>query len=199
MSDSPESLEAARRQAEAALAGRSSPSPKEQFQEARDNTRKLLDQGSPKGPARLTRTFSLVLDELVKVPGTKFRFGVDPLLSLVPFAGTASGALFGTVVIIDAIRLRMPLSVLTRMLSNYVIDWLLGLLPVLGTLFDATYKSNSRNVALLNRTIENREQVRRASVWYWFGVVALLGVTFSIIVGSSAALLLWLDQLVTGK
>ena len=76
--------------------------------------------------------------------------------------------------IIDAIRLRAPLPVLARMGANYLIDWLIGLIPIVGALGDVAYRSNRRNLRLLNRTIADREQVRKASVQYWIAAAAIL-------------------------
>lgn len=150
-------------------------------------------------PARLTRWFSYVLDDAVRVPGTTIRFGIDPVLSFVPFAGTAVGATFGLVVLGDAVRLRAPVSVVARMVFNTVLDWALGLVPVVGALFDVAYRSNRKNLKLLHRTIANREQVRTASVRYWVGIVAMAVVMLAVIIGVPVAALLWLNHLVTGR
>lgn len=150
-------------------------------------------------PARVTRTFAHVLDSLVRVPGTNFRFGVDPLLSFIPGAGTAVGAAFGSVVLVDAVRLRAPVPVVARMLGNYLIDWVLGIIPFLGGFLDMVWRSNAKNLKLLNRTIENREQVRRRSVLYWAAIAVMAAVVLAVVVGVPIALLLWLDAAVTGR
>lgn len=149
-------------------------------------------------PARATRALSWVLDEAFRVPGTRFRFGVDPILSFFPAVGTGVAAVFGTVVLADAVRLRAPVSVLSRMLFNHVINWLLGLIPLLGPFADAWWKSNARNVKLLDRTIRNRDQVRKASLTYWLAIAAMFLVVVLTIVSAPVVVLLWLDSLVTG-
>lgn len=150
----------------------------------------------PAHPARATRLFVKVLDDLVPVPGTSLRIGLDPVLSLVPWAGTAVGAGFGAVILIDAMRLRAPLSVLLRMGSNLLLDWLLGLIPFIGAVFDFTFRSNRRNLALLNRTTQDRELVRRASIRYWLAAAALLVLILATVVAIPIALLLGLDALI---
>ncbi len=140
-----------------------------------------------------------ILDDLIPVPGTKARFGVDPLLSLVPFAGTAVGAAMGSVILVDAVRLRAPVSVMVRMVGNYVFDWLLGLIPFLGAFLDAAYRSNHKNFKLLERTIVDKEQVRRTTFWYWIGIVALVVIVIATILAVPIGLLLWLDHAVTGN
>ncbi|MGO1487244.1 MAG: DUF4112 domain-containing protein [Arachnia sp.] len=189
----PASLERARRLAKEALEG--SVAPSSPGEGGTTPARLPLASGEP---ARISRTFAWVLDDLVGVPGTKLRFGVDPILSIVPFAGTAVGAVMGTVILIDAVRLRAPISVLLRMVGNYVIDWLLGLLPFLGAFLDAAYRSNHKNFTLLERTIANREQVRRTTLWYWISVLVMVLVVMAVVLSVPIALLLWLDSLVTG-
>lgn len=163
-----------------------------------EETRQALDRLPTDTPARVTRAFAHVLDNLVRLPGTNFRFGVDPLLSFIPGAGTVVGAAFGTVVLVDSVRLRAPLPVIARMVGNYLFDWLVGLVPFLGGFFDMAYRSNARNLKLLNRTIEDREQVRRASVTYWLSVAVMAAVVLAVVVGVPIALLLWLDGVVSG-
>jgi len=190
----PSSLERARRLAKEALEGNVGPSPTLD-DDGLPTTRLPLPPGSP---ARISRTFAWLLDDLIGVPGTRLRFGVDPILSLVPFAGTAVGAVMGSVILIDAIRLRAPVSVLIRMVGNYVIDWLVGLLPFLGAFLDAAYRSNHKNFKLLERTIADREQVRITTFWYWISIVAMVMVIIAVVLAVPIGLLLWLDGLITG-
>lgn len=149
-------------------------------------------------PAKATRALSWLLDEVFRVPGTQFRFGIDPLMSFFPAVGTTMGAVFGTVVLADAVRLRAPATVLTRMLFNHLINWLFGAIPVVGPFFDAWWKSNARNVKLLDRTIRDRAQVRKASTTYWLVVAGVFVVSVLLVVSAPFLLLLWLDSLVSG-
>lgn len=190
----PSSLERAQRLAKEALEGRVV-DPSDLDDDGLPSTRGPLPKGSP---ARISRTFAWFLDDLVGVPGTKIRVGVDPILSLVPFAGTAVGAVMGSVILIDAVRLRAPVSVLIRMVGNYVFDWALGLFPFLGAFLDAAYRSNHKNFKLLERTIANREQVRKTTFWYWISILAMVLIVIAVIVTVPIGLLLWLDGLVTG-
>lgn len=194
-------LEEALRRAEAALAaddGGSDVARTEVGDRARAEAKEVMEQLPKDSPARITRAFAHLLDNLVRVPGTNFRFGVDPLLSFFPGAGTAVGAAFGAVVLVDSVRLRTPVPVVARMLANYLIDWVIGIIPILGGFFDMAYRSNAKNLKLLNRTIENRDQVRKASVTYWLCVAVMATVVLAVVVGTPIALLLWLDGLITG-
>lgn len=189
-------IERARKVAEEALSG-SATDPK--LKAARDRAKKDLGAVPKESPAKLTRAFSYVLDDLVQVPGTKIRVGVDPVLSLVPWAGTAVGAVFGGSIIVDAIRLRAPVSVIARMAANSVLDWLLGMIPFVGAVFDAAYRSNKKNLKLLNRAIENRELVRQASIKYWIGVGALVAVLLGIIITIPILVILGLADVLSAR
>ena len=186
-------LDKARRAAEAALAG-SGTDP--QLKAQRSLAKEAIETENLPTPARLTRSFAYVLDDRVQIPGPKIRIGVDPLLSLVPWAGTAVGATFGGVVLLDAIRLRAPVSVIARMVGNSILDWLLGMVPFVGAFFDVTFRANKKNLKLLNRTIADRELVRQASAKYWLAVgglvllvlIAIVAITVAIIMGVSALL-----------
>lgn len=168
------------------------------LQRAQEESGKALEQLGADSPARMTRGFVYVLDKLFRIPGTEIRFGVDPLLSLVPWAGTTVAAVFGTVVLVDSVRLRAPASVLARMVGNYAIDWGLGLIPFVGAIFDTLWQSNSKNLKLLNRTIANREQVRKASVRYWLSVVGLALSVVAVIIAVPIGLVWWLSSTILG-
>ncbi|MFT3889122.1 MAG: DUF4112 domain-containing protein [Arachnia sp.] len=146
---------------------------------------------APDRPAKATRALTYLLEDLVPIPGTKQRVGVDPLLSLIPGAGTVTGAVVGSVLLFDAARLRMPIPVLARMLGNWAIDWLVGLVPFVGPFLDAAWRSNAKNLKLLNRTIEDRGQVHRASVRYWITVGAILAVMVAVILLVPGLLIMW--------
>lgn len=143
-------------------------------------------------PARTTRALTFVLEDLVPIPGTRARVGLDPLLSLIPWAGSVAGAVFGSALMFDAIRLRAPVPVLVRMLGNWTFDWLIGLIPYAGPLLDAAWRSNSKNLALLNRTIADRDQVRDATIAYWITVAAILLVMAMLTILVPAALIVLL-------
>jgi hypothetical protein len=94
---------------------------------------------------------SRVMDELVAVPGTSIRVGLDPVVGLVPVVGDAISAVVGFWLIAEATRFGVPRIVVGRMIVNTVIDLAVGAIPVLGDLFDVVSRSNSRNLALFRR------------------------------------------------
>lgn len=101
--------------------------------------------------ARLTRLRRLarLMDAQFGLPGTRFRFGVDGLVGLAPVAGDLLTGLVSLYVVWEARSLGAPPALLARMLANVAVDVAGGALPVVGDLFDAAFKANIRNVALL--------------------------------------------------
>ena len=91
------------------------------------------------------------MDSAYSVPGTSFRFGWDPIVGLVPGVGDVATASFAVTLLYHAYRLGVPRVVLARMMLNVLIDLAAGLVPVVGDLADIAWKSNSLNLALLER------------------------------------------------
>ena len=117
------------------------------------------------------RTMSRLLDNAFTIPGTRFRFGLDALIGLVPGLGDAAGALFSGYVVLQASRLGAPKSVVSRMIANVAIDTVVGWVPLLGDLFDVAWKSNTRNMALLEQHLSQPAAARTGSR----GTLILLG------------------------
>ncbi len=99
----------------------------------------------------------------MRVPGTRFRFGLDPVIGLVPGLGDAVGAAFSALILLAGVRLGAPPVVLLRMVGNIALDALVGAVPVLGDAFDFGFKANRRNLALLERWERAPAAVHRAS------------------------------------
>ncbi|MGA9402634.1 DUF4112 domain-containing protein [Haladaptatus sp.] len=101
------------------------------------------------------RTVSDLLDEAFRVPGTNFRVGIDPILGLLPVGGDAASAIISLYIALEGYRLDVPRHVLARMLANVAIDAFGGAVPVLGSVFDATWKANRKNRELLEKHVSN--------------------------------------------
>ena len=107
---------------------------------------------APQDPALVAlRKWATLLDSAFRVPGTGMRFGLDPLVGLIPGVGDIVTGLFSVLMLLHAVRLRVPKAVLARMTVNVGLDLLAGVVPIIGDLFDAGYKANLRNLALLER------------------------------------------------
>src|SRR5690606_19451220 len=109
-------------------------------------------QLDPTTSERLRRLRSLAwfLDNSIPLPGG-WRIGVDALIGLIPGIGDAVGAIVSAYIINEARALGAPRSVLLRMSWNVMLDTILGAIPFAGDIFDAAYKSNMKNLALLER------------------------------------------------
>jgi hypothetical protein len=123
-----------------------------------------------------------VLDELVTVPGTSQRVGLDPVVGLIPVVGDAVAAGVGLWVIGEAARFGVPRVVLGRMLVNLVVDVAIGAIPLLGDLFDFAFRSNSRNLALFRRHALDPSASTRGDRMFFFGLLlALLGAAWLLV------------------
>ena len=97
---------------------------------------------------RRMRFVANLLDDSIRVPGTEFRIGIDPILGILPGAGDAVAAAMSVYIVLESARLGVPFLTLLRMMANVTLDFAIGSVPVIGTLFDATWKANQTNVEL---------------------------------------------------
>ena len=92
-----------------------------------------------------------LLDNLIRVPGTSQRVGIDPLIGFIPVIGDLTGAIMAAWIVLEAARFKVPGIVLARMTIYAAADFLIGLIPLLGDLFDLGFKANMRNLELFHR------------------------------------------------
>lgn len=140
------------------------------------------------------RRIARLLDSAVPVPGTSFRFGLDPILGLVPGFGDIVSPLFTVGIIWQARDLGIPRVVMVRMIINVAIDTLVGLVPILGDLFDFAWKSNNKNLALLEQ--HAYEEQRPSADDWWFVIMSIAAVL--VIAAVPFLLLGWLLNLMSG-
>ncbi len=114
-----------------------------------------------------------VLDELVSVPGTSIKVGLDPVIGVIPIAGDALAALVGVWVILEASRFGIPRVVLGRMLANLVLDLGIGAIPLIGDAYDLFFRSNSRNLALFRRHALDPGASTRGEQAFFVGLLVL--------------------------
>jgi hypothetical protein len=132
-----------------------------------------------------------VLDSAIPLPGSH-RIGLDGFIGLIPGIGDITGAGFSSYIIAEAYRLGTPTVVLLRMVLNMLVESLVGVIPIVGDLFDFAWKANRRNVQLLERQLEQPHAVRRQSQWVVAGVATLLVGTVALALVLVIALLRWL-------
>jgi NAD/NADP transhydrogenase beta subunit len=106
------------------------------------------------GKLKWVESIAHLLDDKFRIPGTKFRFGLDPIMNLIPFAGDVSGFLVGATLVWVMARHGVSRKVLILMGINICVDALIGAIPFAGQVFDFYYKSNTRNIKLLKEHYE---------------------------------------------
>lgn len=94
------------------------------------------------------RRLAWFLDDCLRVPGTEWRFGLDPVVSVLPVVGDAAAACVSLYIVVESANLGVGRRTLARMLANLGLDFAVGSVPVLGTVFDFFFKANNRNIAL---------------------------------------------------
>jgi hypothetical protein len=134
------------------------------------------------------RRWAVLLDSAFRIPGTGIRFGLDAVIGLIPGVGDISTPAFAALILVQAVRMRLPLVVQARMVLNAVVDMLLGLVPVIGDLADIGFKANLRNLALLER--HARPGVPPAKSDYVVVILCLIVLAFVAIM--PIVLLVWL-------
>src|SRR5689334_22834958 len=116
-----------------------------------------------------------VLDDIFHIPGTKIRFGLDPIVGLVPGLGDIITGLLSFLIVFAAWQRGLPRVALSRMVANITIDTLLGAIPIFGDVFDTVWKSNRMNYNLLVRYRGGARQGLITRDWLFF-LVLLLGI-----------------------
>jgi hypothetical protein len=99
-----------------------------------------------------------VLDDVLTIPGTTVRLGLDPLLGLIPLIGDTLATALGATIVLIGRQLRVPIGVLSRMTYNLLLNGVLGSIPIFGDLFSLWFRSNAKNAALLLRALAQRDR-----------------------------------------
>lgn len=143
------------------------------------------------------RVLAKVLDNSITIPGTSWKIGFDPIIGLIPGIGDLIGAVVSGYIILEAARADIHPLILARMLANVGIDTMLGAVPAVGDLFDAAWKSNVKNVALLERHLAIEAPVaheKRNAI----GLMAIAFIVLVLILGAGLALGIVLARLLWG-
>jgi hypothetical protein len=142
---------------------------------------------------------SWLMDDLIRVPGLDWRFGLDAIVGLIPGFGDAATSLVSFYILVAAVRYRVPRVTLLRMGLNIGIDYLGGSLPLVGDVFDAWWKSNQMNLDLMRkRATVSAGETRKGTLsdWLFVGLIILLlaGLAIGAAAVSFALLLLIANQ-----
>ena len=105
--------------------------------------------------ARLDK-FSRLMDSSVRVPFIGFRVGFEAIIGLIPFIGDVAGLLLSSYVLLEAQRAGASMGVKVKIAANMAIDFVGGLVPLVGDIFDAYFKANTRNTKILREHLQTR-------------------------------------------
>ena len=121
--------------------------------------------------------FSYLMDEQFRFPGTKFRFGLDPILNLLPFVGDMAGLVISGGLLMAMAKKGASNKLVVLMSLNILLDATIGAIPVIGQIFDFFFKANTRNIKLMKEHyLENKHQGSGKNVIY-----LIVGITLVII------------------
>jgi Domain of unknown function (DUF4112) len=154
--------------------------------------------------ARLERLrgFSRLLDNAIAIPGTRYRVGLDPLLGLIPGGGDTLGLVFSCFIVMEASRLGASKSTLGQMSFNILLETLLGTVPGIGDVFDVVWKSNDRNIKLLDAHLDLHQDtsaIRHRNRGFTILLVVGLAAAFIGCVALSVVVLQWLYQVFSAR
>jgi hypothetical protein len=100
-----------------------------------------------------------LMDSVFKIPGTKFRFGLDPIIGLIPVAGELATFAVSGGLVLTMIKNGASRKVIILMIFNVLTDAVFGSIPFIGNIFDFAYRANDRNIQLLRKHyVEGRYQ-----------------------------------------
>jgi hypothetical protein len=125
------------------------------------------------------RQLSYVLDNAIPIPGTGYRIGLDPILGLLPGAGDTVAGVLSAYIVVEAARMGIPRETLVRMVSNIILEVVLGSVPLLGDVFDAMWKANARNITLLESHVDMPQTGRKGD--RLFLILLILGLAVVVI------------------
>lgn len=121
------------------------------------------------------RRISRLLDSAISIPGTKISFGLDPILGMLPGGGDALTGGISAYIVIEAAKMGISRDIILKMVGNILIDSFAGTVPVVGDLFDVGWKSNVKNLELLEKHLD-LAQSSQSNPLFIFGLIVLLAI-----------------------
>jgi hypothetical protein len=141
----------------------------------------------PASRTRRVQALARLLDNSIPIPGTNWKIGFDAIVGLIPGIGDLIGAVLSGYIVLEAARADIPAFTLARMLLNVGVDTMVGAVPALGDVFDAAWKANVKNAALLEKHLVVSGDVsrrKRSAV----GAIFLAAIVLVLILGAGLAL-----------
>ncbi len=148
----------------------------------------LKPSAPPADPPGLSRGIAYVLDSLIRVPGSKLRIGLDPIIGLIPGVGDALVTALGSLILVEALRAKAPRFLVMKMGANVLVNAAVGAIPIAGDLFSVWFRSNARNHAMLRAwQTGGKTEGGRETRWANLGCVILV-----LVAAAVGALIFWL-------
>jgi hypothetical protein len=142
----------------------------------------------------LFKWVAIIMDGLLRIPGSKRRLGLNPVADLIPVVGDISAAFVSASVLLYGLTRGLPKILLARMALNIFINELVGLVPVVGSAFAFWFRPNERNYRLLQRHVDLPSRPRKGD---WIFVLSIMGALLVIIFGGLLVSVLILNKLLT--
>jgi hypothetical protein len=123
------------------------------------------------------------LDEIITIPGTKYKIGVDPIIGIFPVIGDLLGSIISIYIIYSGSKMGVSSQVIAKMSINLGIDFIVGLIPVFGDIFDMGWKANKKNIELIEKNINKTKENYSFSNLIIATLTILILVVFLMILG----------------
>ena len=98
------------------------------------------------------------LDEIITIPGTKYKIGSDPIIGAIPIIGDLLGSIISIYILYSGSKMGLSTKIISKMCLNIGIDFVFGLIPIIGDIFDIGWKANKRNVKLIENNINKSDE-----------------------------------------
>ncbi len=143
----------------------------------------------------LFRWVAFIMDGLLRLPGTKRRLGLNPIIDLIPVVGDVGTAFVSASVLVYAFSRGVPKVLLARMALNVAVNELVGVIPVAGSAFAFWFRANKRNYDLLQLHIDQPYRSRKRDWVFVIGLMTLLIGVFVIGWIATFAIFYWFAKL----
>tara|TARA_B100000686_G_scaffold290819_1_gene318426 strand:- start:98 stop:544 length:447 start_codon:yes stop_codon:yes gene_type:complete len=122
------------------------------------------------------------LDETFTIPGTNYKIGIDPLIGAIPVIGDLIGAILSTYIVYSGIKMGASPKVVRKMVTNIVIEFIIGSAPLIGDVFDFFWKANKKNVELIEEIKHLDEETNKLNYLIIAAlVIAVTGLVIAIL------------------
>lgn len=124
------------------------------------------------------------LDDLFRIPGVGWRFGLDAVIGLIPNVGDTLTSFASFYILIAGVRYGVPKITLLRMAFNIGLDYVVGAIPFVGDAFDFVWKANKQNMGLIRTRAAGQGKGTTSDYVFVFG---LMGLLIALLIGSIIA------------